>query len=229
LSDRLKILRIRGGDIGADVELSPQHLLSCAGSEIGSCEGGDDHLAYEWIASNGIEDATCSPYRAADDQCHSRPDVTRYGQLEKTTCRICHSSGICEPVENPTRYRVEEHGGFQEDKSGSNETAMMQEIFHRGPISCSIFDEVKEFTCYDGKGVIDYPPVTKDVTHVVSVVGFGEEKNGGKYWIARHSGGVYWGDNGFFRIRRGNNTLRIEQFCYWGTVRVEGGEKICTD
>ena len=65
-------------------------------------------------------------------------------------------------------------------------------------------------------------------------MGYGEEASsggsgGGKYWIGRHSGGRHWGDDGFFKIRRGNNTLRIEEFCYWGTVRVETGEKVCTD
>ena len=43
------------------------------------------------------------------------------------------------------RYYVEEHGGFIADPStpGSNETAMMAEIIHRGPISCSMVDTVK--------------------------------------------------------------------------------------
>ena len=43
------------------------------------------------------------------------------------------------------------------------------------------------------------------------MVGWGEsKKEGGRYWIARHSCGTHWGDEGFFRIRRGRNTLRID-------------------
>ena len=100
------------------------------------------------------------------------------------------------------------------------------------PISCSIFDEIDAFRCYNGTGVIDYPPVSNATTHVVSLVGWGHtgaDAEEGKYWVARHSGGRYWGDGGFFKLRRGNNTLRVEEFCYWGTVREEPGQPICTD
>ena len=83
-------------------------------------------------------------------------------------------------------------------------------------------DDYEPFQCYSGGGaVIDAPPELshRPTTHVVSLVGWGEEGSGsGPYWVARHSGGRYWGDNGFFYIRRGNNTLRIEEFCYWGTL-----------
>jgi hypothetical protein len=44
------------------------------------------------------------------------------------------------------------------------------------------------------------------------------QKEGGRYWIARHSGGTHWNDEGFFRIRRGRNMLRIEEFFFWGSI-----------
>ena len=72
-----------------------QPLLDCATRTVGSCAGGDDLLAYEWIATHGIEDTSCSPYRASDNQC--LPEG-------RTTCRMCYASGVCEPVSNPTRY-----------------------------------------------------------------------------------------------------------------------------
>eukprot|EP00656_Telonema_subtile_P011479 TRINITY_DN15693_c0_g1_i1.p1 TRINITY_DN15693_c0_g1~~TRINITY_DN15693_c0_g1_i1.p1 ORF type:complete len:251 (+),score=52.36 TRINITY_DN15693_c0_g1_i1:137-889(+) len=218
LSDRFKISEIQAGQHVADVDLSPQPLLDCA-RVAGSCWGGDDLLAYEWIAQNGIEDTTCAPYRAADDQCLGGA----------TSCQICYNTGVCQPVEHPTRYFVDQHGGFEAPAGGSNESAMMNEIYHRGPISCSIFDETPVFNCYNGTGVIDHPAVSNATTHVISLLGFGEEPDGGKYWIGRHSGGRYWGDAGFFRIRRGSNTLRVEEFCYWGTVQRRQGSPVCTD
>lgn len=46
------------------------------------------------------------------------------------------------------------------------------------------------------------------------MVGWGEE-NGVKFWIARNAWGSYWGEEGFIRIIRGVNHLRIEEDCTW--------------
>lgn len=45
--------------------------------------------------------------------------------------------------------------------------------------------------------------------HVVLVVGYGEEK-GTPYWIVKNSWGTEWGEDGYFRIMRGNDECSIE-------------------
>merc|ERR1711939_1289979 len=45
--------------------------------------------------------------------------------------------------------------------------------------------------------------------HAVKLVGWGEE-NGQKYWKVANSWNPYWGEKGYFRIRRGNNEGGIE-------------------
>merc|ERR1712025_834679 len=49
------------------------------------------------------------------------------------------------------------------------------------------------------------------IRHAVEVVGFGATSNGTKYWIVRNSWGTYWGENGFYRLVRGENQLNMEQ------------------
>ena len=109
---------------------------------------------------------------------------------------------------------------------------MQQEIFARGPISCSLYDGVPEFHCYAG-GVINTTAHFATTTHVVSLLGWGTDAASGQdYWVARHSGGTYWGERGFFRIARGRDTLRIESFCYFGTLKAplpRAEATICTD
>jgi cathepsin X len=92
---------------------------------------------------------------------------------------------------------------------------MKQEIYQRGPIVCNIAT-TQEFEGYTG-GIFEDKTNAKEVTHSISIVGFGVE-NQIKYWLARNSWGTYWGEDGYFRIIRGSNNLQIESDCSFGVV-----------
>lgn len=98
---------------------------------------------------------------------------------------------------------------------------MLAEIYERGPIAC----------CIDAGPIVQWgyevwntPEAQKPFSgsvggqcdHEISVVGFGEESDGQKYWVVRNSWGTYWGDNGFFKVERGSNQIGIETSgCDW--------------
>jgi len=50
--------------------------------------------------------------------------------------------------------------------------------------------------------------------HAVLVVGYGEE-NGTKYWTVKNSWGFAWGEEGYFRIRRGTDELGLESLAVY--------------
>ena len=47
-------------------------------------------------------------------------------------------------------------------------------------------------------------------SHSVLVVGYGEVAGGLKYWRVKNSWGRHFGENGYFRVRRGQDDLSIE-------------------
>lgn len=123
-------------------------------------------------------------------------------------CRDCAPGEACVIPDNYFIYNVDQYG------SVSGETDIMNELVARGPLACSMattdaFHEYKGGIFYDDTGDLD-------VSHEVSIVGYGEQ-NGVKFWRVRNSWGAYWGESGFFRIVRGVNNLAIESDCSWAT------------
>jgi len=194
LSDRIAIMR--GGKF-PEINLSPQVLLTCK-TDSGGCHGGSQLGAYGWIYNNTITDTACAPYQALSwrEGLVCTPDAL---------CKTCDASGNCWVPKQYNTYNISEYGNIPH-----NEHKIMNEIYARGPVSCGIDSGPIENAT--GPGVFG----TKErgsINHIISLVGWGETPEGEPYWIMRNSWGEYWGDNGYLKVYRGNNTIRIEEDC----------------
>jgi len=197
LADRIKILGVRSQQPWLnDVLLSVQNVIDCGGA--GSCDGGDDSGVYSYAKSKGIPHESCNNYQAKNQACNT------FNQ-----CGTCNPNGSCLAITNYTKYTVSEWG------SCSGEDKMMAEIYVRGPISCSI-DATNALESYTG-GIFKEFQLVSIANHIISVVGWGVE-NGTNYWVVRNSWGTPWGENGWFRIVRGDafHNLGIEDSCHFG-------------
>jgi len=76
-----------------------------------------------------------------------------------------------------------------------------------GPVETA-FTVYSDFENYAG-GIYHHVSGGMAGGHAVKMVGWGVE-SGQKYWKVANSWNPYWGEKGYFRIRRGNNEGGIE-------------------
>jgi len=223
LNDRIKIRR---GGAYPDVMLSRQALMNCVPGEGGAkppgCNGGDSIMIHKYMHKTLVPDESCMPYLAKNmDGCSPY-----------NFCRNCAPADAGPPVpagcfsipaSGYQGYGVSEYGQL------AGEEAMKKEILARGPIACSMACDDSFLNGYasnagshEGVFVTDTKYNDSQVDHVVSVTGWGETPGGIKYWIIRNSWGTYWGEHGWFKVRRGVNQNLIEAQCDWAVPTFKG-------
>ena len=167
---------------------SPQEVVSCSPYAQG-CAGGFPYLiAGKHAEDFGVVEESCYPYIGSDSKCAQNTD----------TCLRYHSTDY---------YYV---GGFY---GACNEAEMRLELYNNGPIAVGfeVYNDFEQYKSgiYHHTGLTDKFNPWEITNHAVLVVGYGEE-GGTKFWRVKNSWGENWGEQGFFRIMRGNDETSIE-------------------
>ncbi|XP_052532873.1 tubulointerstitial nephritis antigen isoform X3 [Tympanuchus pallidicinctus] len=188
--------------------LSVQNLISCDTRNQHGCGGGNIESAWRYLKTHGVVSYACYPSfwkhhldSPSENHCYVSSE---YGKN--------HTNGPCpNALEDSNRlYRCGSHY-----RVSSKETDIMEEIMAKGPVQ-AIMKVYEDFFLYkEGIYRHSYKEGSKWKTHSVKLLGWGSlpGKNGQKqkFWIAANSWGKYWGENGYFRILRGQNECDIEK------------------
>ena len=168
--------------------LSPQYLISC-NSYCYGCTGCTGERTLQWLVEKGTVTEACVPY------------VSGNGKVPACPSRCQNGSAL-------VRYRI---------RAGQVHTrdTVQSELYNNGPVyfRFSVYTDLMNY----GSGIYTYKYGTLVSGHAVLLVGWGVE-NGVKYWILQNSWGPTWGEQGFFRMRRGTNECNCENAFYSGIV-----------
>jgi len=175
--------------------LSPEDMVSCDTGDQG-CNGGMLDNLWEYLVSTGIVSDACFPYGAGTG-----------------VAPACASK--CADGEAWNKYKAADYFHF------TSVADAQAEIMKNGPIQAA-FMVYKSFLSYKS-GIYQkhwWQFWDQELGgHAVKVVGWGEENNT-PYWIVANSWSESWGEDGYFRIKRGDNTCQFDSMLYAGHAKL---------
>merc|ERR1712241_756791 len=195
----------KAGAPTAKLDLSEQYLIDCGydGNGMNGCKGAWLHAYTDWFAKNG----GVSPHEG------SYPYLDKYPNLN------------C----NKARYVKKWKSGAKVIRSikdwRCNEEKLKKMVYENGAVLVGVYASDDGFVDYDGRGVFNQCSKGEKMNHAVLVVGYGQERNGQKYWLIKNSWGKNWGLNGHIKLGRGTNQCGVEKSCISAKCAANGQQE----
>ena len=190
--------------------ISSEDLLTCCGFSCGNgCNGGYPSGAWNYFKKSGCVTGSlykdtkwCSSYAFAPCDHHVSGKYGPCGASKPTPKCVKECVSGYPKTYDKDAWKVSSVYGVP------NSVAKIQtELMTNGPIEVA-FTVYNDFLTYKS-GVYHHTTGSALGGHAVKMIGWGEE-NGTPYWTVVNSWNEGWGDNGIFKIRRGNNECGIE-------------------
>lgn len=197
--------------------ISSEDLLSCCSSCGFGCQGGYPSAAWQYFANNGLvtgnlygDNSWCRPYSMAP--CAHHVQSSKY-----PPCGPIQSTPSCNRKCN-SQYSKSYNDDLHHSNSAysvNGESQYMTELTNKGPFEVA-FSVYEDFLTYK-TGVYQHRTGRFLGGHAVKLIGYGSDA-GTKYWLIANSWNESWGDQGFFKILRGNDECGIESSGAAGAV-----------
>jgi hypothetical protein len=189
-SDCLSSIRAIRKKVGL-TRFSPQYLVDCAktalpafgGGHNNGCSGGAAEYTYNWLLTHKHVTEKAYPYKGKQGSCRNTAKTSVSTKTNPTTA--------------PYGY-VRATGA-----------AAIRNLIATGPAVVGV-DASNTFMHYKS-GILTAAGCGTAINHAVLAVGYGS--TGGKaYWLIKNSWSTAWGEKGYIRLRRGQNTCGVESF-----------------
>ncbi|RCN47339.1 papain family cysteine protease [Ancylostoma caninum] len=201
-----------------EVLLSADDLLSCCFDCGDGCDGGWPLSAWTYFAQKGLctggpygDKDACKPYEIPP--CGHHKNETYYHECndmaETPKCSSKCQKGYQKSYKQDKTFGKDAYGLPKSVK------AIQRDILKNGPVVAA-FTVYEDFMHYQS-GIYKYTYGDEQGAHAVKIVGWGSE-NGVPYWIIANSWNTDWGEDGFFRMIRGEDDCEIEENVVAGHV-----------
>jgi len=147
-----------------------------------------------------------------DGGCNGGDPPVAYKQIVQIGGMTTESSypykakrGTCEIKRDPIAVKITGYENVPRD-----EDKIAAYLYQNGPLSACLNSSPMD---HYKQGIIKVPTSNcnpKQSDHCITLVGYGVE-NGTPYWLGKNSWGANWGENGFFRMYRGNGLCGIDR------------------
>jgi len=179
------------------VSLSEEAIVDCCFEDEGimkcaGCAGGNQENVFDWIVQKGgIDSEATYPYVVPKRKPH--PSNCRRDLLTNAS------------------FAAKIGGWYQVAKGAADEDKIAEALLKAGPITVGIDAITAKLKAYTG-GV--HAPEEckhwKKLNHAVLIVGYGTD-GGVPYWTVKNSWGEEFGEDGYFRLKRGENLCGIAE------------------
>lgn len=189
---------------------SADDLVACCHTCGFGCNGGFPGMAWSYWVRKGIvsggnygSSQGCRPYEIAPCEHHvngTRPPCN--GEEGKTPKCV----KTCQTTYNK-KYQDDKRFGKSSYSVKRNEMDIRREIYQNGPVE-GAFTVYEDLINYK-EGVYQHVEGKMLGGHAIRILGWGTENNT-PYWLIANSWNTDWGNNGFFKILRGQDHCGIE-------------------
>ncbi|XP_030755997.1 cathepsin B [Sitophilus oryzae] len=200
--------------------VSADDLVSCCYTCGMGCDGGFPGAAFAYWVRKGLvsggpygSEQGCRPYEIAPCEHHvngTRPSCNGDDHKTPKCIKQCEKS-------YSIPYETDKHYGQKSYSISSRVEQIQTEILTNGPVegAFTVYEDLLQYK----SGVYQHVTGQELGGHAIRILGWGVENNI-PYWLIANSWNSDWGDNGTFKILRGEDHCGIEDSIVAGLPKV---------